>query len=565
MKRQELRNIVNGVLAVLGGLALCGSTPTWAQTTNAEEAAMADTSATNASSADVSGGITKIGGHDQHGSGAPLVVFGQNVEVKAGETKEVVVVIGGSAKVHGKVTEAVVVIGGQVEISGEVGEAVVNVFGGVRLTPSARIHGNAVAVCGNLDVQEGASVGGDAVSVLGKLDLAKTDAVKGQVINVLAGSFPSLEPLKKFFVECVLKMRPLAPSVGWVWAVAAAFLLLYLLVALAFPRPVQNCVDELTRRPATTFLIGLLTKMLIPIVTLVLLVTGVGIFIVPFLSAAVLFAGIVGKVALLQYFGQQLGKQFSRGETLKPLVALLIGAALLTVVYIVPVLGLLALLTTGLWALGAAVMALFGGMRREMPQRPQPPASNPPAAYAPAGSMNLGGTAPAAGLAPMPMGTPDGAAQQSGTAMASGFVGSPVAAAIAAPATSEAWTLPRAAFWERMGAAFLDVILVGILAGLVDGPPLGFLVSLAYFAGMWAWKGTTVGGVILKLKVVRLDGQPLTFPVALVRGLAAAFSVVVMFLGFLWIAWDKDKQGWHDKIAGTVVVRLPHTQSLMCI
>jgi uncharacterized RDD family membrane protein YckC len=116
-----------------------------------------------------------------------------------------------------------------------------------------------------------------------------------------------------------------------------------------------------------------------------------------------------------------------------------------------------------------------------------------------------------------------------------------------------------------MGAAFLDMILVGILSGLIGRGPLGLLVTLAYFSGMWAWKGTTVGGVVLKLKVVRLDGQPITFPVALVRGLAGAFSTVVLFLGILWIAWDKDKQGWHDKIAGTVVVRLPHTQSLVCI
>ena len=49
MKRQELRNIVNGVLAVLGGLELCGASATWAQTTNAEEAAVADTSSTNTS------------------------------------------------------------------------------------------------------------------------------------------------------------------------------------------------------------------------------------------------------------------------------------------------------------------------------------------------------------------------------------------------------------------------------------------------------------------------------------------------------------------------------------
>jgi uncharacterized RDD family membrane protein YckC len=577
MKRRNLRNIWNGMLALLGGLTLCGSPPTLAQTTNAEEpvaaqstntpaaeAAVADTSAANTSSAKGAGGHIMVRGRRVNVGGQPLVVFGQNVEVKAGETKEAVVVIGGSAKVQGKVTDAVVVIGGKAEISGEVGDAVVAVFGSVQLSPGAKIHGDAVAVCGNLEVRDGASVGGDAVSVLGKLDVAKTEAIKGQVVNVLGGSFPSFEPLQKFFVQCVLKLRPLAPSVGWVWAVAGAFLLLYVLVAIALPRPVQSCVDELTRRPATAFLIGLLTKMLIPIVTLILLVTGIGIFVIPFLSAAVLFAGIVGKVALLQYFGQQLGKQFAGGNTLKPLLALLIGSALLTVLYIVPVLGLLALLTTGLWALGAAVMALFGGTRREMPERPRPPVSPPPAACAAAAPMNLGGAAPAVGLDPMPAGTPDGSAPQPGT-VASVFAAPLVAATGTAPATPEAWALPRAGFWERMGAAFLDLILVSILGGLLGHPPLGLLVALAYFAGMWAWKGTTVGGVVLKLKVVRLDGQPMTFPVALVRGLAAAFSVVVMFLGFLWIAWDKDKQGWHDKIAGTAVVRLPHTQPLMCL
>jgi len=82
---------------------------------------------------------------------------------------------------------------------------------------------------------------------------------------------------------------------------------------------------------------------------------------------------------------------------------------------------------------------------------------------------------------------------------------------------------------------------------------------------MWWWRGTTIGGIVLKLKVIREDGRPLSFVAALVRGLAAAFSVVVLFLGFLWIAWDKDKQGWHDKIAGTVVIRLPHSTPLVCL
>jgi uncharacterized RDD family membrane protein YckC len=123
----------------------------------------------------------------------------------------------------------------------------------------------------------------------------------------------------------------------------------------------------------------------------------------------------------------------------------------------------------------------------------------------------------------------------------------------------------------------LDFVLVSILVGLVQGPLLhsfvrhfggcsfGLIVGLAYFSGMWAWKGTTIGGIVLNLKVVRLDNQPITFPIALVRALAAAFSIVVLFLGFLWIAWDRDGQGWHDRIAGTVVVRLPRGTSLVCL
>ena len=127
-----------------------------------------------------------------------------------------------------------------------------------------------------------------------------------------------------------------------------------------------------------------------------------------------------------------------------------------------------------------------------------------------------------------------------------------------------------------MGAAFLDIVVVGFITGIahgplgfllafLSGPPIFFIVALAYFAGMWAWKGTTVGGIVLKLHVVRTDGRPLTFVAALVRGLAAALSVVVLFLGFLWIAWDRDKQGWHDKIVGTVVVRLPRSIPLVCV
>jgi uncharacterized RDD family membrane protein YckC len=87
---------------------------------------------------------------------------------------------------------------------------------------------------------------------------------------------------------------------------------------------------------------------------------------------------------------------------------------------------------------------------------------------------------------------------------------------------------------------------------------------LAFFSGLWLWNVTTVGGIVLNLQVVRQDGQPLSFLTAIVRSLAALFSACILFLGFFWIGWDRDKQGWHDKIAGTVVVRLPRAVSLVC-
>jgi uncharacterized RDD family membrane protein YckC len=65
--------------------------------------------------------------------------------------------------------------------------------------------------------------------------------------------------------------------------------------------------------------------------------------------------------------------------------------------------------------------------------------------------------------------------------------------------------------------------------------------------------------------VVREDGKPLNFLAAFVRSLAAVFSILALFLGFFWIGWDGQKQGWHDKIAGTVVVRLPKAISLVCL
>ena len=60
-----------------------------------------------------------------------------------------------------------------------------------------------------------------------------------------------------------------------------------------------------------------------------------------------------------------------------------------------------------------------------------------------------------------------------------------------------------------------------------------------------------------EMRVVRMDGAPLRFADALVRGLASIFSLAVFGLGGLWILKDPERQAWHDRIAGTYVVKVP--------
>ncbi len=77
---------------------------------------------------------------------------------------------------------------------------------------------------------------------------------------------------------------------------------------------------------------------------------------------------------------------------------------------------------------------------------------------------------------------------------------------------------------------------------------------------MWKLKGTTIGGIVCNLQVVRVDGRDIDWDTALVRALSCFLSLAAAGLGFFWIAFDAQRQAWHDKIAGTLVVYRPRAQ-----
>ena len=105
-----------------------------------------------------------------------------------------------------------------------------------------------------------------------------------------------------------------------------------------------------------------------------------------------------------------------------------------------------------------------------------------------------------------------------------------------------------AGFWRRLLAFFIDGILLSIISW--GG------ANLIYFIGMWAWKGQTLGQMVVKVKVIKTDGLPVDLRIATLRFLGYLGCILTLGIGFLWILFDKKKQGLHDKLADTYVIRV---------
>ncbi len=130
-------------------------------------------------------------------------------------------------------------------------------------------------------------------------------------------------------------------------------------------------------------------------------------------------------------------------------------------------------------------------------------------------------------------------------------------------------------FWIRVVAYIIDGVIIGVVAGIIDailhinltdpqnpsygagsGAGVNLVLSFAYFVGMWTYQGATLGQRIFKLKVVDANtGQPIAFGKAAVRWIGLLVSFLVCFVGVIWVAFDARKQGWMDKIAGTLVIQ----------
>lgn len=136
--------------------------------------------------------------------------------------------------------------------------------------------------------------------------------------------------------------------------------------------------------------------------------------------------------------------------------------------------------------------------------------------------------------------------------------------------------LPKAGFWMRVVATMLDALLVFVLqfvlgfllaaAGVAAGfgeeisgliMLFGYLLSFAYYIVFTGYCGQTPGKMALRIKVIRTNGSQISYGRAAFREVVAKFiSGIILGIGYLMVAFDEQKQGLHDRMSDTYVIKL---------
>jgi len=477
----------------------------------------------------------------------PVLRIGQDYALRANEVVRSVTVVFGNVRIDGRVEGDLVVI-----------------FGPVTLSNTAVIKGSFVVVGGNATVQSGAIVRDEVVVIGAGLDVPENFIFgSGHFVVGTRALGAWMESVVPWVTYGLLWGRPIVASLGWVWNIVGLFLLVYLLINLVAHDPVTATASVLATRPLGSFMTGLLVLLLAGPVSALLAVSIIGLAVIPFALAALVVAGFVGRVGVLRAIGNTVMRPDEPGSRLQALRSFVIGFALVTLTYMVPLLGFMAWALFGVLGLGAAVLAFLTAWRREHPKvekaprvRRSAPLSTPPVEPAP--STTLGADDAETG------GDPAGAAS-----FAVG--GGAAAASMPGVFASNLASFPRAAFLDRAAAFVIDVVLLLFVSELLDqqsryrDDDLLFPLLLIYFIGFWVWKGTTIGGIVANLRVVKINGGELSFLEGLVRGLTSVLSFGALGIGVLWILRSDliasdgrpARQAWHDLAAGTYVVKVP--------
>ena len=286
-----------------------------------------------------------------------------NVTVGPGERRRDVVALRGNVRMQ----------------AGSAARQVTAILGSVELEPGVSVDREVVAIGGDVHVSPGAHVGRDAVSIGGQVIIDPGGTVDGEEVSVGVPGLLGVVGLLGGGPSAAREEPTVSPllKVGHVLAKYVVLFVLGLLVLVLAPARLESVAASLARQPSKGVLAGLLGTLAMPVLTVLLVVTVIGIPLVAVQVVAVLLAGIVGFTALALLIGRAIPLHPRRAAAV---VQLALGTALVVAVSEIPVVGVMAWVTGWLFVFGAVIRTRFGQPQPGAPLPTTAPPTPPPAA-----------------------------------------------------------------------------------------------------------------------------------------------------------------------------------------
>jgi uncharacterized RDD family membrane protein YckC len=436
----------------------------------------------------------------KHGKGsADAIVTGSSYRLETGEsTNGAVVLIGGNGEIDGTVNGDLVLIGSKATFAGTV-------------------NGDLVTIGSTLTFMTGAVANGDYVSVASEIKGEQELTANGE--RVALNSYTPLVPVLKEALTNVVQLRPMSPFSIFGWMLAIIMLFVRLVLGLIFPKVFVGTEAIIRDRPGPSLLAGLAVILGGAVLSFLLAITVIGIIALPFLALAFFILNIFGGASVCYSIGKRIAPKVA-DRSYAVYVWIVTGTVVVWALYCIPVIGFIAAGVVSLLGLGTFAIYLVERYRSNTP-RPLPTtiapgdAENPAALYS--NPLAFPSVEPAIAIGPS-----------------------------------------RAQFLPRLFASIIDLAVLYAMLSSLHLTHAVVPVWVLYRFGMFAWKSSTLGEIVLNLQVQKPDGTSLIadYSGALIRALSSLLSLIPLGLGFIWILFNRDLEAWHDKISGTYVVQL---------
>jgi hypothetical protein len=229
---------------------------------------------------------------------------------------------------------------------------VVNVGGSIELEPNSVVQGDAVSILGSTVIDQGAVVLGDTVAILGEVEVQRGGQVMGEHVQMGLGKL--FRPSRRHSILSSLGPFGFFPTL----ALFAVVYLIGLLTLRLWPERVRQVGHAMFEQPLKSFLVGFLCWLLLLPLGLLLLISVIGIPLVPLLPVMIFLAITLGVSSLALRLGEALPA--GPGQRFVPPAALGMGIVVLLLLAFVPWLGVPLLALLQFFALGAAVSSRLG-------------------------------------------------------------------------------------------------------------------------------------------------------------------------------------------------------------